>query len=327
MQISMPRAGASASVRRDSKVAYLQPQVSIALCTYNGEKFLREQLDSLLTQTGCELDIVAVDDASTDASPAILQEYAQRERRLHVYINAANCGPIENFRRALALCSGEFICPCDQDDIWDPGKTRALLDALGDADLVYCDSRMIDAEGRPLGQKLSDSRVMYQGREPLALLLHNCVSGHASLFRQDLLQRALPFPEQLYHDWWLAIAAACGRGIRYLPEALVAFRRHAGTVTRLGKVRGKDPRQQLRTQLQQQQIRLRGMLCFADPGQTELQALDDAMTDWLDHGRGLRYNLLLWRHRRLVHAIRKAGRGRSLAIAAKQLRALWRGAN
>jgi glycosyltransferase involved in cell wall biosynthesis len=297
------------------------PRVSVALCTYNGERYLRAQLDSLLAQTGCELDIVAIDDASTDATADILRSYAAGDARFRVLVNERNVGHIENFRRALSLCDGEYICPCDQDDVWAPEKTRALLAALGEADLVYCDSEMIDQYGRPLHRRLSDDRRMYEGKNPLALLLYNSVSGHAALIRKGLLAQALPFPQKIFHDWWLALAAASNRGINYLPEPLVAFRRHAETATAMGNIRDSAARASAREQLEYQQLIIRGAARFPSAQGPTLQAMDHALSDWLDHGRGYRYNALLWRHRKVLHTIKKLAFPRILKIIEKQL--LW----
>lgn len=300
------------------------PRVSVALCTYNGERYLRAQIDSLLAQTGCELDIVAVDDASTDATADILRGYAMGDARFRVFVNESNVGHIENFRRALSLCEGEYICPCDQDDVWAPEKIRSLLAALGDADLVYCDSELIDQYGRPLRRRLSDDLCMYQGKNPLALLLYNSISGHAALIRKELLRHALPFPREIFHDWWLALVAASHGGINYLPEPLVAFRRHAETVTTTGNPHENSARRSTRQQLEDQQRAIRAVMVFPSAQQATLRAMDRALSNWLDHGRSWRYNALLWRHRKILHAVKRLAFPRTLKIVEKQLRWTYR---
>lgn len=212
-------------------MADVLPTISVALCTYNGEHYLREQMDSLLAQDYPRLEIIAIDDASTDATPDILEEYAARDPRLQVHHNPSNLGFRRNFERALGLCNGDLIAPCDQDDIWVPAKLSKLQEVLGSAMMSYCDSELIDEHGRALDQRISDKFNVASIDDPVAFVFSNCVSGHAMLFRHELLAGALPLPANLFHDWWLAyVAASLGR-IEYCPESLVGYRQHATSVT------------------------------------------------------------------------------------------------
>jgi glycosyltransferase involved in cell wall biosynthesis len=211
------------------------PQISVALCVCNGAHYLRELLDSVLAQTGVHIEVVAVDDCSTDDSLALLHDYAARDARLRVVANAQNLGPRRNFEQAMALCRSEFIAPCDQDDIWQADKLQRLFAAIGSADLAYCDSAFIDAQGVATGARVSDGRTMLHGHAPLRFVFANSVSGHAALLRRDLFTAARPFPDGVYHDWWLAMRAAMRSGIVYLDEPLVQFRRHDAAFSTLGR--------------------------------------------------------------------------------------------
>jgi glycosyltransferase involved in cell wall biosynthesis len=211
------------------------PLISIALATYNGERYLREQLDSVLAQAGVAIEIVAVDDGSTDGTPAILDEYARRDRRIKVYANPRNVGVGPTFERAMSLTSGELIAPCDQDDVWQSDKLARLADTIGACDLAYCDSLFVDANGATMNERISDRMPMMHGRHAMAFTLRNSVSGHASLIRRSLFEAARPFPAAMYYDWWLALCAAARNGIAYLDAPLVHFRRHAATVSPLGR--------------------------------------------------------------------------------------------
>lgn len=211
------------------------PLITIALCTYNGERFLAEQIESLLAQTGVRIEIIAVDDASQDGTLAVLQGFVQRDPRVSVFANLQNLGPSGSFERAMQLGTGEFIAPCDQDDIWNPGKLAKLLASIGTHDLAYCDSAFIDGEGHPTGRKVSDRMSMMSGRLPMQFVFRNSVSGHASLLRRSLFEIARPFPADVYHDWWLALCAASRNGLVYLDEALVQFRRHEDAFSKLGR--------------------------------------------------------------------------------------------
>jgi glycosyltransferase involved in cell wall biosynthesis len=206
--------------------------VSIALCTYNGARFLRPQMDSLLAQTHQDIEILVADDCSTDGTVELLHDYAARDTRIRVYINECNLGHKKNFETLIARCRGDFIAPCDQDDVWHPDKLRLMLAAIGDKLMVYCDSELIDADDRPLGIRLSDHIRLDPIDDPLILLMRNCVSGHAMLFRQALLADALPFADCFdYHDWFLAALAAASGGIAYCDQPLVRYRMHADNVT------------------------------------------------------------------------------------------------
>jgi len=212
-----------------------QALISIAMCTYQGEAFLATQLESLLAQTWKNIEIVVVDDGSTDATVTIVQDFARQDSRIKLYQNPLNLGINANFSRALSLCQGEFIAPCDQDDIWHPEKLARLHASLGPHLMAYCDSELITAQGASLNMKISDRLHMAEGHNPLAFAFWNCISGHAMLFRRELLTHALPIPPVKFHDWWLAFWAACVGDIKYLDQALVQYRQHAGGQTDLAR--------------------------------------------------------------------------------------------
>ena len=220
----------------DATADAVLPRVSVALCTYNGERHLAALLDSVLAQTGVTLDVVALDDASSDGTVALLQDYAARDARLRVVVNDENLGHVRSFEKCMDLCAHDLIAPCDQDDVWAPGKLARLVRAIAIADLAYCDSAYIDDGGRSLDRRVSqDLGTMHAGHDALRFAFQNTVSGHAMLVRREVFERARPFPAQLYHDWWLAMIAASGRGVAYVDEALVQFRRHADASSPMGK--------------------------------------------------------------------------------------------
>lgn len=228
----MNDASPAGRVRSGTNLA-IQPLISVALCTYNGARYLREQLDSLFAQDYPALEVIAVDDASTDGTVLILESYRSRHPQLRVIHNIQNLGLRGNFERALSLCRGVFIAPCDQDDIWLPGKLSALYAAIGNHSMAYCDSELIDAAGHPLGSRMSAHWRMQDIDDPVALIMDNCVSGHAMLLRRLLLKQAFPLQEGMFHDWWLATVAAAEGGVIYCPKVLVQYRRHAAAVTAL----------------------------------------------------------------------------------------------
>ena len=133
-----------------------KPLVSIALCTYNGEAYLREQLDSIANQSYSPLELIAVDDSSSDNTLEILKEYAAIYPFIKIFVNPENLGYIRNFEKALQLCSGDFIALSDQDDIWDHKKIEKQVNSIGNNLLVYHDSEFVDQNGNSLNRKMSD---------------------------------------------------------------------------------------------------------------------------------------------------------------------------
>jgi glycosyltransferase involved in cell wall biosynthesis len=213
------------------------PLVSVVLGTYNGEVYLQEQLRSVLAQTYPALEIIAIDDGSSDRTVEILREFAARDPRIRVVVNERNLGFIRNFEKGCRLAAGKFIALCDQDDYWFPEKVTKMVNAIGPYPMVYCDSDLCDSSLQPLGRRISDL-VHYQSFDDCRqLCVFSRMYGHATLITRDLFERASPFLEEVPHDGWLAYHATLYGGVRYLPEVLVKYRQHAGNV--FGVVGGK----------------------------------------------------------------------------------------
>jgi glycosyltransferase involved in cell wall biosynthesis len=206
----------------------MNPLISVVLGTYNGEKYLREQIDSILCQTYTNIELVIGDDCSTDGTQAILKEFADKNENVHVYLNETNLGLIWNFENAVKQAKGEYIAFADQDDIWLPEKIQLLVDNIGDNMLIYADSAYIDADGRPMGKKISDYRNLISGKNLYALDSESgiWVAAHAMMFRRELLDPALPFTRYINHDGWLAYIAMLKGTILFFPETLVLYRQH-----------------------------------------------------------------------------------------------------
>ncbi|MEQ1837113.1 MAG: glycosyltransferase family 2 protein [Candidatus Nitrotoga sp.] len=212
--------------------------ISIVMATYNGEKYLRQQLDSILAQTYQHFELIAVDDASTDRTLSILNQYAALDNRIHVFPAENNLGFVANFERGLRLARGEFIALSDQDDVFHKDKIEILLTVLRDQpnrDLVVSDLSLIDQDGN----EIAPSMWLYQRLNPKQgkpfrrLLRSNFATGCAMMLRRGLLNIALPFPPDcLVHDWWLAVVSASSKagGICLVSEQLTAYRQHGSNV-------------------------------------------------------------------------------------------------
>lgn len=208
------------------------PLVSIALCTYNGERFLREQLNSLIAQNYKNLELIIVDDASTDLTTSILQEYQSEHPFIKLYLNSVNIGFNENFKKAINLCSGTYIAIADQDDIWLPQKIELLVGKIGNNLLLYHDSIFVDEEGKSLKIKTSTHHRFAYGNCAESFLYFNCVSGHACIFHRNLASTLDYRPADMYYDWWLAYSAACSSKIAGLDDILVKHRKHGESSTK-----------------------------------------------------------------------------------------------
>ena len=183
-------------------------RVSIVMCTYNGERFLREQLESLLGQTRQADEIIIQDDHSTDGTWQLLQEYAAGYPQIRLFTNEAGRGVNNNFFSALRRATGDYIAISDQDDIWDSTKMEKQLAAIGDKLLCTCRSKPFSTDGSP---------VNYDSRTPnyhLARMLYSSIAGHTVLI--------------------VALAAASNDSVVLVNEVLVNQRRHedAATFTR-----------------------------------------------------------------------------------------------
>jgi glycosyltransferase involved in cell wall biosynthesis len=208
-----------------------RPLISIVLCSYNGERFIKEQIDSILSQTYSNIEIIISDDASTDATPQILQEY-KTHQKIKLFFQSQNLGSPKNFEFTLKQTIGEFIAYSDQDDIWLPQKIEKLYKGIEDKSLIYSDSELVDESGNKLNKKISDLRDMYSGHQTKGFIFSNAVWGHALMINSKILPAVLPTPEGIPHDIWTAFIATTITGIKYLDQPLTLYRQHASTATK-----------------------------------------------------------------------------------------------
>lgn len=217
--------------------------VAVVLCTYNGARYLSEQLDSLLGQSRRPDQLVIVDDDSSDGTWALLESFAVRARAAGIDVrlerNPENLGYRRNFERASGLARADLIFLCDQDDIWCPDKiARMEAEFLGRPALLllHTDARLVDARGAGLGCSLFDALELtadevarlHAGDGFEMLMRRNVVTGATSAFRSAILRWAIPFPDLWVHDEWLAVVAAASGEVDCLETPLIAYRQHGG---------------------------------------------------------------------------------------------------
>ncbi len=213
------------------------------MCTYNGARFLRQQLESLSQQTEPPAELVICDDRSSDETTRIISQFsAGTDLRVRLQVNEQRLGSTKNFERAIALCSGDVIALCDQDDIWLPGKlaeVRARLEASPDAGAAVSNCEIVDETLRPIGLTTFDhygfgprerARVA-QGKGYGSLLAKSFVPGTALAFRSELKDLVLPIPTEhpMYiHDRWVLMLAAAVSRVAVIDEPLLLYRQHGG---------------------------------------------------------------------------------------------------
>lgn len=208
-------------------------RVSVALAAFNGEKYIREQLDSILENLSKQDEIVASDDGSSDRTWDILKSYEGKDIPVRV-IKGPGRGVKQNINAALKCCRGKYIFLADQDDVWVSGKVDRVLRYLGKdgCSLVCHDAKVMNDS---LTEVLMPSFFAYRGSKPgfYQNLLKNRYMGCCMAFERELLSDALPIPEEIeMHDQWLGmINDKKGKGSVFLPEQLLFYRRHETNVS------------------------------------------------------------------------------------------------
>ena len=204
--------------------------VSVVICTYNGAQYLTQQLASICTQTYTNLEVIIVDDCSVDDTVAIAEKFAQQYTFVKCLVNPVNMGVNKNMAQGFKLAKGKYICPCDQDDVWEVNKIEVLVDLIQskNCSLVYCDAYLTDENLTKTGFTEKDKNAFIEGFDYKNLLISNCISGHAMLFESSLLSHVFPFPQAyILYDQWIGVAATLQKGVYYTSLPLVYFRRHA----------------------------------------------------------------------------------------------------
>lgn len=220
--------------------------ISVVVASYNGERYLRAQLDSLLAQSYTRLEIILTDDCSTDGTRAILEEYVRKDPlRVRALLNETNLGFVGNFERGIRAARGDYLALCDQDDVWLPTKLERLKALLDEgASLAFCDLALVDRDLRPLGKSMwaslgvrpRDIRALKGTAAFEVLMRRNIINGCSLLVPRSVSDAALPFPplESFVHDQWLALIAAFMGPIAGIPEKLVLYRQHPSQQTGAG---------------------------------------------------------------------------------------------
>lgn len=211
--------------------------ISIAMTTYNGEKYIKKQIDSILTQTIKDFELIICDDCSSDNTRNILTEYANKDFRIKLFFNQKNLGFKKNFEEAISHTTGDFIALSDQDDIWASNHLEVLQNLIGNADIACGNALLIDENDNSLNLTLSQADVLQYIESSQKLLYRilgstNCFQGASMLIRKSFFEKALPIPENVhYHDAWFAACACCSNGINYTFDQITYYRQHSSQIT------------------------------------------------------------------------------------------------
>ncbi len=212
--------------------------ITVLLAVFNGEKYLREQIDSIINQTVNDIRIVIRDDGSDDSSREIIKEYAEKYAdRITVLSGQPTGSAMLNFYEMLKAVDDDYIMFADQDDVWIDNKAQITLDAMLKAEkdnrdipiLVHTDLCVVNGDMDTIAGSFFDYQKIYPGDLSLnRLLVQNYVTGCAVMINRALKNRALPIPEgAVMHDWWLALTASLFGKIVTVKKPTVYYRQHS----------------------------------------------------------------------------------------------------
>lgn len=211
-------------------------KVSVVMCTYNGEKYLREQIDSILGQTYPIYELIIQDDCSTDNTCLILKEY-QCDNRVKVYVNESRLGFNTNFNTALSRVGGDYVALSDQDDVWRKDKIEILVKNIGNYALLFHDSFLFtdDDITHPIGRKNGVNVNLHE----VYMLMKPYIPGHECFFRKEILPKFLEltmFEPSVSFDSLICLVGSVYGGVKYINEGLTYWRRHSMATSYSGAI-------------------------------------------------------------------------------------------
>lgn len=216
-------------------------QVDIALATFNGEKYIREQIESIQKQTYSNWRLLISDDCSTDSTIAIIKELMQSDSRINIVNDSRQGGVIKNFNKALMHTTAEYILLCDQDDIWPSERLSKLVNEISCIEkekinsgvMIFTDLCLIDEKNNIISEsfyknnKINPKNNLQRNK----LFWNSSVYGCSVIMNRKLLNASLPIPKFAHmHDQWLALNASRSGGLYYLEYPSVLYRQHTGNV-------------------------------------------------------------------------------------------------
>lgn len=221
-------------------------QIDILMATYNGEKYLKEQIDSILAQTYSNFRLIISDDCSKDSTREILKEYEKKDNRIIVFYQEKNLGYVKNFEFLLSKVENEIYALSDQDDIWKNDKIEKTYKKLEEtnADLVFTDLQVVDEKLNTIYKSFNDfmllSRKIKKYKSSyLMQYLYNCISGCTLMSKKSFIKDIVPIPtdsKYVIHDSWIGIVVSLKGKIEYLDEATILYRQHTNNQVGTDKI-------------------------------------------------------------------------------------------
>ena len=207
------------------------------MCTFNGGRFLRPQLESIALQSRVPCELVICDDRSSDDTHEIVRDFSRSTAfPVRFAVNRVNLGSTKNFEQAIGQCSGQIVALADQDDVWYAHKLERIRDTFATSGIVaaFSDADLIDEESTNLGSRLwptfgfsrsEQKTFMRIGALPI-LIKHPVVTGACMAFRKEYFATMMPIPSNEIHDQWMSFLLATRGRIEMIPEPLLQYRRH-----------------------------------------------------------------------------------------------------
>ena len=207
--------------------------ISVCIATYNGERYIRQQIESIVCQLNVDDEIIVSDDGSTDGTLDIVKGIG--DKRIKIIEGPGRKSPNLNFECALKASKGDFIFLADQDDVWKPDKVEICMKWLKTYHCVVSDAEVTDNRLKPLYPSLYAIMQVRQGRI-YNTIWKNGYTGCCMAFRRDVVEASLPFPKDIpMHDIWIGNVAAYKYNVIFIPDRLIYFRRHENTISCNGK--------------------------------------------------------------------------------------------
>lgn len=203
--------------------------ISVCIATFNGEKYIKRQLSSILSQLSAGDEVILADDSSTDNTLDVVRSF--KDSRIHIIDGPNKHSPIWNFERALSKASGDYIYLADQDDEWLPNKIKVTQQYLQNYDCIVSDNVCINGDGTIISSSFYKLNKTKSGKY-YNLLIKNGYLGCCMAFKRKVLEASLPFPSNIpMHDIWIGNVAAFKYNVKFIPEKLIRFCRHGDNVS------------------------------------------------------------------------------------------------
>jgi glycosyltransferase involved in cell wall biosynthesis len=211
--------------------------ISVCMATYNGEKYIEEQLNSILLQLGLDDEVIISDDNSNDNTINIVREF--NDKRIKIFKNKGS-GLIQNFENAIKYSSGEYIFLADQDDIWNANKVKICLsDFEKGVDLILSDCSIFDSESKEtIYESFFDFNKSKKGI--INNIIRNSYIGCCMAFNSKVKNKVIPFPKNIpMHDSWIGIVAEIYFKVNFNKSKLISYRKHSGNASDTGTGKSK----------------------------------------------------------------------------------------